>query len=516
MPKKKKRGGHRFLGNALALLRWKKPKASTSAQAPPVAVGASQTPSAGGSSSSSSSSASSSSSSASSSSSSSGGAAGGSTTAAGSSGTGRGCGKHDVLTPAKEAPSSKRKSAVRSEMDFGSPGGGGALRKSPRKKAASLEFVVGHGYCIMSDLDFARTHDGRSCENPEKPYCRGALRVINCVHAAGAMAPTLYLWCAECFDMHIVRAGEKVRLFASPGSDKLRLPIDRTSIMWFLGVLFAGQTFSTQKRLTDGLGLSQLTETTFKRYLSWVAPFVRSTTERSMELLRRLKLKYHERGWMTTADAFWAYRGHHSKHGTATITDLDSAGVLFRQHLTKDLHAAVAGHIDYHSGTSGAMDAEGYKRNLEVMKKWMAEIAPVIIKELGLPEGDVKHLYAVLDGDATSQDMLSQVFSDTIALLCWNHLCKNASKNFDKVAKEKNKTCSCLVKKKKDGSTYKTGQRAHRVVDAALTKKVQVSETQQYCMRPLILNASHAPLLGTSYRTTLSLPIYPPAPPFCV
>ena len=174
--------------------------------------------------------------------------------------------------------------------------------------------------------------------------------------------------------------------------------------------------------------------------------------------------------FVATNDWFWQTRGHYAIHGTGTICDFVTGGVIDRQHLSKT--SAVGSVIVAYKDTAKSMDAYGFELMLKRMVDWMEEEVPEIVRECGLgvlPRFDG----VVLDGDSSTDRHVERVaaraeFCATSKVCgglrvrpCVNHLAKNIGKKFAEFGAQLHRTCSCPVLHTQAGVPYKDGRRNH-------------------------------------------------------
>mmetsp|Transcript_23828 Transcript_23828/g.72932 ORF Transcript_23828/g.72932 Transcript_23828/m.72932 type:complete len:335 (+) Transcript_23828:559-1563(+) len=176
---------------------------------------------------------------------------------------------------------------------------------------------------------------------------------------------------------------------------------------------------------------------------------------------------------VVTNDWFWQKRGHHALHGTGTICDFCSGGILERLHLSKAMPKESK--ADEYEDTAKSMDAYGFEVMLGRLVQWLDNDVPQLVSELGLPIMP-KFDSVVLDGDASTnafvekvneralQSSSSAVCAGVRARPCANHLAKNVGKKIGELGSQLNRTCSCPVRRTQRDVPFKTGERVHRGV----------------------------------------------------
>jgi hypothetical protein len=253
-----------------------------------------------------------------------------------------------------------------------------------------------------------------------------------------------------------------------------------------LGALFAGNTFKSYQEQVIALNVNHLGEQAFSNTVYFIALFVRAATDKSIELMQYVMVRYGKIDDMiTTSDTFWAYRGHHAWYGTTTTCAIDNGGVLAVSHSSKKTDKAVDTEAEeFHTLTSGAMDGTGFRRNMKKITKFIDEDSVELLEQLGRDVGDPAHSGAVLDGDAECHAILKEECPDTKEMDCINHVAKNCGKQIEKLGKQWQRACDCPIKLKADGVTpYADKVREHHGVKPGLVKAWQVSQYSivQYC-----------------------------------
>ena len=165
--------------------------------------------------------------------------------------------------------------------------------------------------------------------------------------------------------------------------------------------------------------------------------------------------------------------GHYALHGTGTICDYESGGILERLHLSKIMPRGTT--TEAYMDTSKSMDAFGFEVMLQRLVRWLDNDVGELIRTYGLnitPKFDS----VVLDGDSSTDRFVlmlraqcaasaaSQVCSGVKPRPCSNHLSKNIGKRVGEIGAKLHRTCSCPVRMTEGPNPrpYKTGERLHK------------------------------------------------------
>mmetsp|Transcript_28277 Transcript_28277/g.86454 ORF Transcript_28277/g.86454 Transcript_28277/m.86454 type:complete len:598 (-) Transcript_28277:2336-4129(-) len=395
----------------------------------------------------------------------------------------------NALSPKPELERRDRRRSI-PLTDFGSPGGGGALRK-PTKRVLRLpppppepsppdppRRGEDRAYIVHSQVLLAWLRRSFPCPSCQADHCLqpGALARV-----WGSYGMLLNIECKHCGFCMQFRGGETMVMREELEMErKQKMYLSNEALRAVLGCLLSGTKYRAFVAQALAQQMEPIKRDAFESYVSRLAPLCATVCQDSISLVRYATVRY---GWLfsgtpvigdliVTNDFFWATRGHHALNGTGTICELSSGGVLAAQHFCK--RVAKNSTVQAYEATAKSMDARGFDSMLGEIVEWMEREVPVMCREYSVPVPP-KFSGVVLDGDASTDKFVQEVerraraasSSSVCAGLCVrpcvNHLAKNIGKKALEYGVDLHRSCSCAVRVRADGVTpFSSGARTHR------------------------------------------------------
>ena len=220
--------------------------------------------------------------------------------------------------------------------------------------------------------------------------------------------------CPDTEEFNCNKCGES----ASSPNQKLKTPGRGRSKGYlnnFVAIVFliCGEYYKDYEHILGTLGVERFSERQFIRVIQWIAPIVEKLSVWSVQSCREIiRSRGQQNDLGINFDGFYLTRGHHSNNSSATVHDMDTGNIIGYSHRTKQ------GKKANWQGTSGG--AEG-----DMMRE--------LVKDL--LDNNFKITKAVLDKDASCQDMLLTLSPETEIIFCSNHVSKTFHLDLEKVKK---------------------------------------------------------------------------------
>lgn len=280
--------------------------------------------------------------------------------------------------------------------------------------------------------------------------CRGHRAIVESSTKGHGGCAEMLLECTKCGDKVAWASGTP---YTPPGADGRSVKFAEATLLQ-IGMILGGASEATYGEVCASTGIDGFTHRSiygqFDRIFDAALKLQQESCDLAREVYEESEIFEKLQGYVGLYDGAWLHRGYASHHGSGAMVETSTGMVVYVKHLSKDLSNYED--LDKWLHSSSAMETESLQRILADAKR-----------------DGVTFLIIVGDADASTQKVVKD--SGAKPGRCCNHGGKNLGKHAMVIGKLTN--CSCPVKKKADGGTYKKATKDHRPITDGMAKKMQ-------------------------------------------